>query len=319
MEAITNLTEEQRKIIIDVLNNVKEGVLIPLETEYLDSFLFDTYYLDSDKKRCIKLPVCSGPFLRKLDLSKVDFSFVSWIMLTDAYSPSMESLCELKESFDEIMVIRDRILKENRGYIVDYSGTNANIDLTASYEAQNYYSVEVASCNFEGVDMSKNQSGLAAVELFEIYNSNLGNTNLNIPSRADLYAINSSLRGIRLGRRQISAYEYCVASSGLSREKDYRKLGKHLPGCDLCQTGINIDYCGSLVEKTRPENARILCDSLKEALINNWRGCYFNGKYIKTTEERQAIADEERIKYKAARFSKMKQSLDSKVEEERRK
>ena len=321
MEALTNLTEEQRKILIDALDSVKEGVLIPFETEYLEALLFDTYYLDAKKERCIKLPVCSGPFLRKLDLSKVDFSSVSWIMLTEAYSPSLDAICEIGESYDAIMETRDRILKEkqrgNKEYIVDYSGTNANIDLTTSYEAQKDYSVEVASCNFEGVDMSQDQNGLATIELFEIYNSNLGNTNLVIPNRVNLYAIDSSLYGIRLNGRHISAYEYCYGSSRLSKEKDYRKLGKHLPGCNLCQTGINIDYCGStfkLAEATKAQDAAKLYASLREALSNNWRGCYFNCKYIKTSEERYAIANRIRHDYREKRFETIKASLYSKID-----
>lgn len=70
--------------------------------------LFDTYTCNKEKEIKIKLPVWSGEFLQKLDLSQVDFEDVFWcFMEMDANLDSEDYLkCFGKDFLIKLLLIK---------------------------------------------------------------------------------------------------------------------------------------------------------------------------------------------------------------------
>ena len=81
-----------RKIIIEQLKEVPEGEKIKLDIKLLDDLIFFKYY-DKEMEQQIKIPIWTGVFLRKLDLSELSFE--------DANLDVSEYNEEKKEYFEE--------------------------------------------------------------------------------------------------------------------------------------------------------------------------------------------------------------------------
>lgn len=58
----------------------------------LEDLLFEIITLNKEKGIKIKLPIWSGDFLKKIDLSEIDFTDVSWnsLILEDVILPELE-------------------------------------------------------------------------------------------------------------------------------------------------------------------------------------------------------------------------------------
>ena len=61
-----------RRVIIEQLKEVPEGERIKLDIKLLDNLIFFKYY-DKEIDTQIKIPIWTGEFLRKLDLSELSF------------------------------------------------------------------------------------------------------------------------------------------------------------------------------------------------------------------------------------------------------
>jgi hypothetical protein len=75
--------DELRDEVVKLLNNVPFGKRISLDKDLLDELLFEEVLLNKETGVKMKIPVWSGVFLRKLDLSDVNFDDVSWSFLAD--------------------------------------------------------------------------------------------------------------------------------------------------------------------------------------------------------------------------------------------
>lgn len=176
-----------RKQIIKELENVPEGIKIKLDTKLLDELIFYKYTNTITNKQ-YKIPIWTGEFLRKLDLS--DLSFEDAFLV--GYSTETIDNIETKtlsprnawynsynmDGTDAINYIEeyekcnDKKLKQSR-YTFDFSYTNIKPDFSKLILGNCCSNKEIDGCNFEGVYLSKSK-----YEDTEIHNCNMKNTNI---------------------------------------------------------------------------------------------------------------------------------------------
>lgn len=277
--------DELRKKIVEQLKEVPEGQRVQLDKELLEDLLFEVVTLDKEKGIKVKLPVWSGEFLKKIDLSQVDFTDVSWnILASDIESLSIYYLECYGIKLDKIVISTLKKIKEDNdnrllssnGYVVSYVGTNAKIDLSKSFEAIHGKELGIYSCDFTGLDFS--QQDLTDIKSISVYYSSLKKTNLpigNIPFEA----FGSDLSGIDLSTIEIDAQNYL--------SDNFSNLG----ACNLTGCGVQIRLHADDIKDGEEK------DDLIQAMNVNWVGCYVNGKRVLSNEEKQAIATEKREKY----------------------
>ena len=173
--------ENLRKSVEEILEKSPEDQRVPISKNLLEQLLFEEVILNEEENIVIKLPVWSGEFLQKIDLSQVDFSNVSWSALYylakyknffDHMNPITDYICQFNKNnkFDNREVILNRLMKiENLERLfegrVNYSGTNANIDLSKSFEALHCDMINVSGCEFKGCKV--------------VFSKKLNNFNLN--------------------------------------------------------------------------------------------------------------------------------------------
>lgn len=280
--------DELRKKIIEQLKEVPEGQRVQLDKELLEDLLFEVVTLDKEKGIKAKLPVWSGEFLKKIDLSQVDFTDVSWdilaadkgmledVIVYDLERYGIELDEEVISTIAKIQEDNDNRLLSSNGVVVGYGGTNARIDLSKSFEAIYGKELAIRSCDFTGLDFS--QQDLTNIKSIFVYDSSLRKTNLpigNIP----FDAWGSDLRGIDLSTRKIDAFQYILG--------DYQNLG----ACDLAGCGVQISLDA---EKFKDGKYK---EDLTQAMNVNWVGCYVNGKRVLSDEEKEKNATEKREEY----------------------
>ena len=73
--------DEFRNKIIELLKEVPEGQLVQIDKDILEGLLFETITVSEENNIQAKLPIWSGEFLSKIDLSQVDFTNVSWSLI----------------------------------------------------------------------------------------------------------------------------------------------------------------------------------------------------------------------------------------------
>lgn len=181
------LSLENKKImreeIIKNLEHVPEGQRIHLDKELLEQLLFfpvvinESYNLENGKKIytwdgefsediVYKIPVWSGDFLKKIDLSEISFEnvmFGNYDFYESYLSNSQFEL--LKKDMGEEQ-FKKVFCDINNTYIHNFSGTNISIDFNKIEHIQ--------YCDLSNVDLSKsNFHGHA-------YRCNFSNTGLNI-------------------------------------------------------------------------------------------------------------------------------------------
>lgn len=278
MELNNSRKEELRKNILEQLKNVPEGERIHIDKKLLEDLLFEEIVLVGSKGLTAKLPVWSGKFLRKIDLSEVSFENVSWSLCHVSYPvEGSEKLNdeEQEEVYEKLKEINDK----NKNYIINYSYTNANIDLTQSFECKFDKHITLNNCNFEGVNFD-NQD-LSVCKSINLFKSNISNTKINIPLAIKLWASHSNLSNVNLAGRKINGVvaiicedQYCFDS------------------CNLSNTSVEIDFdiieYANRIEECVDENFN---KKLVEAKNKNWVGCFVNGKKI----ERHLSKEEEEL------------------------
>lgn len=162
---------ELRKKILKELENVPEGTRIKLDKKILDQLIFFKFK-DTKTKEQRKIPVWTGEFLRKLDLSELSFeNAYLYAYVSNAYEdgkPQQVPEEGYKKMFfndnniteEDSKAFRDEYTKCNdekilKGlYAFDFSYTNIKPDFS-SMETNNYWTLCISGCNFEGVDLSK--------------------------------------------------------------------------------------------------------------------------------------------------------------------
>ena len=290
--------KEFRNKIAELLMKVPAGERIKLDKNLLEELLFDEIVVNKEKGLIAKLPIWSGEFLRRLDLSEVSFENVSWNVLGMYYDDIEFDGIVIDKGFEE--QIR-KFQGENRDYIADYSYTNANIDLTRSFEAINCGEITIRCCNFKGLNF-KSQD-LSSIKSLFICDSDISNTGLIIPPTIELFASNGDFSNIDLssftidGNECIDGYVFencCLANSGIKIEFDASKYKE------------DIDNFSRTVGVARGDGSNFYIDAIRKAFNKNWVGCYLNGKKIYSSKEKQAMAQEKRAEYE-----KMKEELIS--------
>lgn len=292
MKLNTKSKNELRDFIEEKIIDFPEEQKLQLDKKILEDLLFETITIDKEKGIILKLPVWSGNFLKKIDLSKVDFTNVSWAILnSDPDNICSMDIDDIKIDdmvYERISRIRKNIIEKNDelqgDYITVYSGTNANIDLTKSYEALHKGVIDIRACDFSGIDFSKTDLS----EITEVYLDavNISRTNMVIPSNVELLAYASDLEGIDLSSRTINARGYFKYDTS-------RELSK----CNLKNTDINIIL--------NPDDFKD--DDWKEefnkTMNEDWVGCYVNGKKLLPNEEKRNLAQEQRKRYEEIKNS----------------
>lgn len=287
--------------IIEQLKKVPNGQRIQLDKDLLEDLLFEVVTIDKEKDIKVKLPIWSGDFLKRIDLSQVDFTNVSWCILDmhglSNYRINFDGITVSDDAHDQIKKIReDKIengLELSYGFAITYDGTNANIDLTRSFEAIYGKFIKLRECNFTGVDFS--HQNLTGIQFLELNNSSISKTQLSIPSIVDLRALNSYFNEIDLSTRAVDAGGYFMGDV------------YHLAGCDLRNSGIHINLNGKYFKDGQYQK------KIYTAMNDDWIGCYVNGKRVLSLEEKQAIAHQKREEYekmKAEIFGSVTSSIE---------
>ena len=135
--------DKLREYIEVRINEIPYGQRLQLDKEILESLLFEPITINKEKVLKLKLPIWSGDFLKKIDLSQVDFTNVSWgIQGMDEDSPYSIDIDGVKVDYGADKRIKGIVEREAKKYhekvegeeddtpfLIDYSGTNAKIDL----------------------------------------------------------------------------------------------------------------------------------------------------------------------------------------------
>lgn len=244
-----------RKQIEEILKNVPDGQKIHLDKDLLEELLFEKEILcgtgNENKKAVAKLPVWSGTFLRKIDLSEVSFKNVCWA----AEFYLLSSLWDKKYS---------KFLSN-----VNYSYTNAKINFADAFYVTYHglRSIYIQHCNFEGVDLSNTKFDN---ELFELYLSNISNTNICLKNTKKIVFTDSNVSNIDLSFIKVN----------LDDMFDEDKCFK-LDSTNFYNTGLQITCNEDSLEKYQKSKF------IKCVNSGKLQGCYLNGQLINSAMEEQ--------------------------------
>lgn len=294
--------QELREKVEIALMSVPPKQKIHLDKSVLEELLFDTIVTNQKTRETVKLPVWSGDFLRKLDLSEVSFDNVSWSLLVNTVSTvipfgrrffdseSYDKFCD--SSVSEVLGAKGK---------VNYSHTNAKIDFSRSWEAKHDH-FEICCCDFSGVDLSHNSMfGLEFVCYSDLSDTGIILTQDMFKGKSRVFAktklSNVDLSGFTVNVKDIvDEFQYLFDID-----------------CDLSNSSIHItvdskedlsDSSGSKRLKTR------FHDMLAFGYLN---GCYINDKKVLSPEEQQALAEKTKSAYgdmKEDYISSVLQSID---------
>ena len=293
-----NGRDELRKTIAYQLNIVPDGQKVHINQELLNELLFETIVYNKETKGFFKLPVWSGSFLKKIDLSEVCFDQVSWLLLSESGKATAEQAFKDMEFDEDAYRVYTEIVKkiesneQLKPYYVDYSNTNARIDFSKSFTEwfleDEYF---ISGVNFYGVDLSY----LDISFFYAIEDSNLGNTRIKV---ASLDERESCQELIRVSLENIDLSPFTLdAHSIINHETLFNE-------CNLAGTKLNITYHPDDFPLNSEERI-LLAHMIKKGYFN---GCYINGKIIHSLEERKKIATE-----KEEEYHKLKENIITEV------
>ena len=263
-----------RKVLKDKLCKYKGKELLKIEKDILEDILFDkiSYETENNKKINIKIPIFSGKFLSKLDLSEVDFSNVTWSFLG-----SIDKLNFLDNSLKEEYLPLDNektkeILKKylSQDYYkvyTDYSNTNALIKFDNSFEGKYKNNLEIYNTNFSNINLSNNVIHSNSI----LINNDFSNTNINIRPKFFnnlnlLNAYNNNFENIDLSNITIPMIKY----------NDYVN-NNYFNKNNFKNTNINIEFEKDKIDNNYYEDKELIISSFIDAIDNNTiEGCYVN-------------------------------------------
>lgn len=246
--------QQVRDSICRDLKGLSSDKKIKFDKDLLEELLFFRVKYDTDKY--LKLPVWSGEFLEKLDLSEVDFSDVSYSMLFDVYTDKSNS------QFDDIYkLINEKVPNNYIKSAIYYVNTNANIDFKKSFEYKRNGVIRIHGCNFTGTNLSNNEID----DTFDIIHGYFYGSNLKISTiRNNSSAQSSDFTGVNL-----SYYDVDVQKVLNSSYPFHNSIVRN--------TGINIFSVSRDME--------CLDEFLSQYYAGRFDGCFVNGVYIKSQEE----------------------------------
>lgn len=293
--------DELRAMVEKELRNVSDEQMIELNSALLDTLLFETIVYKKKPKRIVKLPVWSGSFLRKLDLSKVSFKDVSWSLLGEGENSELG-----KQFFDDDCWQAFRTSYGKTNNRVDYSGTNIVVNFNQSWEmnsakgAKVDAKVRIVGCDFSDVDLSQ----VDASKFLEVRASSFANTNLVIPKSLEKNGFSiffyTNLSGIDLGKFMVTLLDIITIGGPV--------IGV---GCNLSNTRLSILLDPkSISDETSRKNFKTVLMS------GDLDGCFINGKRVLSYEEkkeRSAIKLAEYEKFKENKFDAVKIAIQKQI------
>lgn len=304
-----NLNEKQkiqvfREKTVELLNGVPEGKRMHIDKNMLEKLLFDEIVYNKNTGETLKLPVWSGDFLRKIDLSEVDFEDVSWSLIVEySYDCPEDKFIEYMddETYDEIGRVLPTLDDDEK---INYSNTNAKIDFKKSFEYKKIGQARILFCDFSNVDLSNNTF---TDERIFAANSNFANTKLNID-----YTSKNEKKHIQMYFCDLTNIDLTNMSMDLFK---YMYDQENIANCILTNTGVNFKFdINSDHADLRMEeriNTGIWKEDLCYTLSKEIEGCYINGKRVLSKEEVKNIR-----KTKLEEYKQYKQSLTSSFEEQ---
>ena len=267
-----------RKYIEEILKEIPEGKKIRIDKEILEILLFEKVIVNKKTKEFFKLPIWSGEFLSKIDLSEICFENVSWSLLGE----EEEKIKEKNQKIKDFINKKENIIEEKSNEIIEgkkkkpkqerkeyqnnlyykrfinYSNTNAKIDFKKSIEYKVFKKVEINYCDFSKTDLSNNE-----LEQYSINNSYLDNTGIKF-NKLNLEEIKDTrITNLDLSNFSLSVIEILV----LFKNRKYSETA------NLKNTKIKIYYDRRHSIYTLYEIEKII----KNGKLN---GCTINGEEI---------------------------------------
>lgn len=294
---------ELRKEIEYQLKNVPEGQRVHLKKDLLEDLLFEKIIYEKETGKFFKLPIWSGDFLSKIDLSEVSFEDVAWnirlpekkiyhdndiykimefIYGEDIKIGDIEKEVYTKFKFHNMYALKD-------GEKINYSNTNANIDFKKSYKNKHNNFFEILYCNFSGTDLSNN---ILDKGEFSIFHADLSYTKLDV---------NYIVKDFINDKGACEIYYTNLCGLDLSNINITADLVMRMQ-CNVIGTGLKIKENYELIDKNI-----MLKESIKFFKMMNqgyFDGCYIDGKLISTGEQNKKIANE-----KLKEYQKFKQGI----------
>lgn len=310
--------DELRKLIEEELKKVPNGYRIHLDKELLEDLLFETTIYDREKGYVLKLPIWTGEFLSKLDLSDVSFEDVAWSLRLDEN--------EIKANYYDLMEIMQTIFAESLRDGLRYSdfeefvkkteiyrnfrmndlyrlkhnekitfrNTNAHIDFQKSWESKHYWGSDIVNCDFSFTDLSNN----CLDDIVNVSSSNLSNTNIKVTEISGLSEIGenkySSEKMDTIDRTDLSGLDLSEITLYASEFSELRIDEE----CDISNTKIKIinDSIERLIE-AKKQNDENFISIMREAIKRFIQfikkgyldGCYIDGKLIVAESQKQEI------------------------------
>lgn len=285
MELSTKIYREKTE---EFLKGVPEGKRIHIDKDILEKMLFQEIVWDEEKNTRFKLPVWSGEFLSKIDLSEISFEDVSWALLDKSDIHTTKELIERYfNNEDELEKVLKQFPKttdesyKNKPSIC-YKNTNTKIDFSKSFEAKVLGEKFVLRCDFSGIDLSEND-----LTNYEFGACDLTDTKiLLLPEmytvdKYDEYFWGTNLTNVDLSR-------FTVNASDLFAEEDEERIFS--PSCNFTNTGLKILYDSTADEYIKEE----LGEAMPRLI-----GCYINGKKVLSKEELKELKETKLKEYEA--------------------
>lgn len=153
-----------RDYLLKMLESVPVGEKVLLSSDLLDQLIFERSR--GYDGLLYKVPVWTGSFLKKLDLSNISFERVLWNRTSDCLDELFSS--DAKRRLQLSYNIHDY---RNGFYDIDFGGTNIRI---TSFSNLSTYGIR--NCNLEGVDLSNSKFTIDDGNDFDVFNVNFCNT-----------------------------------------------------------------------------------------------------------------------------------------------
>lgn len=295
--------EDLRIYILKMLEDVPEGKRIKLNNDLLDDLIF----FKGKNKKCevIKVPIWTGTFLRKLDLSELSFKNVFFGIGKEIYEYTNKSIAQIMDDepverfrkyysdagrvFDYVPPVIVSQLKRHMLYIIDFSYTNIKVNFNE------IYGDAIECTNFEGVDLSKSN----ASSLKWAYRCNFSQTNLKLD-----FSINNNELGLNDCDFSLNNFEGQTLDAVLLCSNNDECYSNGVNNCIFWNTRLSIT---SLTDESKPIVAKLIKN-------DNLNGCYVNGVYIKNKKGREDAANQKYNEYMT-----YQECIKSKIEEQIRK
>lgn len=234
---------------------------IKIDKELLEKLLFDEYIFKSNRR--LRIPVWSGNFLSRIDLSEVSFEDVGWGLASDA--PIVIDYDDSKECGDIIKFYSE----------VRYKNTNAFIDFEKSYEYKTDGKIRLYNCDFSGTSLAHVNSE----KIDSIKSCNFKDTGIIFKNIFENTVFEYNyFNGCNMNEVKIPVENPMILSN------NFRNSGVQLE--------INFS------DESSTYDLENLKKEFKQAMENDYlAGCYINGIKILGVEERATIAEKKKREY----------------------